>query len=90
MTITFTFFAKHQDSELAEDRGPEVASWLLNIDGSKNDLFKAASIVRTHAINTRNPESIRLVRVLKEAATPDQIRTAISAFRKWTAETNGS
>jgi hypothetical protein len=88
MSITFTYSVPHSGGD-GED-APEVAfgSWRLEIDGAVDDLFRAASIVRTHAIETGDPVSIRLVRILKNAESPAQIRAAISAFRRWTIDTN--
>ena len=86
MPITFTYAGDSSDCNLADLRRGAFGSWRLEIDGTVNNLLKAASIVRTHAIKTGNMASVRLVRVLKDAESPEQISSAISAFRKWTAE----
>jgi hypothetical protein len=85
VTITFTYADKPSDCVSANQRRGAFGSWRLEIDGTVN-LLKAASIVRAHAIKTGNMASVRLVRVLKDAESPEQISSAISAFRKWTAE----
>jgi hypothetical protein len=84
--ITFTYADKPLDCVSANQRRGAFGSWRLEIDGTVNNLFKAASIVRAHAIKTGDIASVRLVRVLKDAESPEQISSAISAFRKWTAE----
>ena len=84
--ITFTYADKPSDCNFADGRRGAFGSWRLEIDGTINNLLKAASIVRAHAIKTGNMSSVRLVRLLKDAETPEQISSAISAFRKWTAE----
>ena len=86
MPITFTYADKPSDRISADQRRGAFGSWRLEIDGTVNNLFKAASIVRAHAIKTGDIASVRLVRVLKDAESPEQISSAISAFRKWTAE----
>jgi hypothetical protein len=84
--ITFTYAVRPSGCNFAGERQGAFGSWGLEIDGTVNNLFKAASIVRTHAIKTGDIASVRLVRVLKDAESPEQISSAISAFRKWTAE----
>jgi hypothetical protein len=44
---------------------------------------EAVSIVRAHAIDTGDGVSIRLVRMLKNAETFDQVEAAATAFRIW-------
>ena len=85
MTITFTYAARHSDCDANDDLESGSGLWRLEIDGTVNNLFKAASIVRTGA-NENDPASVRLVRILMDAKTPEQISSAISAFRKWTVE----
>jgi hypothetical protein len=84
--ITFTYADKLSDRNSADERRGASGSWRLEIDGTINNLPKAASIVRAHAIKTGSMASVRLVRVLKDAESPEQISSAVSAFRKWTAE----
>jgi hypothetical protein len=43
----------------------------------------AITLVRNHAIETGDGDSIRLVRKLKDAGTPDEIESAAAAFRRW-------
>jgi hypothetical protein len=88
--ITFTYAGDSSDSNPANQRRGALGSWRLEIDGTINNLPRAASIVRAHAIKTGNMASVRLVRILKDAESPEQISFAISAFRKWTAEAKDS
>ena len=59
-------------SQFADQRRGAFGSWRLEIDGTVNNLFKAASIVRAHAIKTGDIASVRLVRVLKDAKSPSK------------------
>jgi hypothetical protein len=46
-------------------------------------LKDAVAVVRAHAIDTGDLSSIRLVRILKDATSPDEIAQAGEAFRAW-------
>jgi hypothetical protein len=46
-------------------------------------LRDAVAVVREHAIETGDLASIRLVRVLKNATSPDEVAQAGAAFRRW-------
>lgn len=86
MAITFKFL-EDATSNLSVYPSLAIAQprWQLIIDGQSDDLLQAASVVRRHAIETGDIASIRLVRVLKDATSPDEVGSAIAAFRKWTA-----
>lgn len=46
-------------------------------------LHDAIAVVRAYAIETGDLSSIRLVRILKDATSPDEIAEAGEAFRAW-------
>ena len=46
-------------------------------------LDDAIALVRAHAIETGELSSIRLVRIMKDATSPDEIAQAGEAFRAW-------
>jgi hypothetical protein len=46
-------------------------------------LTDAIAVVRAHAIETGELSSIRLVRLMKDATSPDEVLEAGEAFRAW-------
>lgn len=49
-------------------------------------LNEAIALVRAHAIETGDLTSVRLVRMLKDATSPDEIAEAGETFRAWAVE----
>jgi hypothetical protein len=47
---------------------------------------EAIAVVRAHAIETGDLTSIRLVRILRDATSPEEIAEAGAAFRAWAVD----
>jgi hypothetical protein len=56
--------------------------------GAVQRLKDTIALVRAHAIETGDLSSIRLVRVMKDATSSDEVAEADAAFRAW-ASTRG-